>query len=84
MGRSRAGHGKVGRRSLKSSRSFAIDRVRTRDRPESNARSARIDPTLRLEVTSAKNANQHDLRASADAESASNDLPRAPRPQEIL
>ena len=84
MGQSCAGHGKVGRRSLKSSRSFAIDRVRTRDRPESNARSARIDPTPRLEVTAAKNANQRDLRASADAESVMNDLPRAPRPQEIL
>ena len=79
-----AEHGGVGRRSLKSSRSFAIDRVRTHDRPKSIARSARIDPTPHLEVTSAKNANQRDLRASADAEKANNDLPRAPRPQEIL
>ena len=79
-----AEHGRVGRRSLKSSRSFAIDRVRTHDRPKSIARSARIDPTPHLEVTSAKNANQRDLRASADAEKANNDLPRAPRPQEIL
>ena len=44
----------------------------------------RDDPTPHLEVTSAKNANQRDLRASADAESASNDLPRAPCPQDIL
>ena len=79
-----AEHDGVGRRSLKSSRSFAIDRVRTHDRPKSIARSARIDPTPHLEVTSAKNANQRDLRASADAEKANNDLPRAPRPQEIL
>ena len=35
-------------------------------------------------VTSAKNANQCDPRASADAESARNDLPRAPCPQDIL
>ena len=35
-------------------------------------------------VTSAKNANQRDPRASADAESAKNDLPRAPCPQDIL
>ena len=79
-----AGHGGVGLWSLKSSRSFVIDRVRTHDRPKSIARSARIDPTPHLEVTSAKNANQRDLRVSADAESAINDLPRAPRPQEIL
>ena len=42
------------------------------------------DPTPRLEVTSAKNANQHDPRASADAESARNNLPRASCPQDIL
>ena len=41
-------------------------------------------PTPRLEVTSANNANQCDPRASADAESARNDLPRAPCPQDIL
>ena len=35
-------------------------------------------------VTSAKNANQCDPRASADAGSARNDLPRAPCPQDIL
>ena len=35
-------------------------------------------------VTSAKNANQYDPRASVDAESARNDLPRAPYPQDIL
>ena len=44
----------------------------------------RNDPTPRLGVTSAKNAYQHDPRASADAESARNDLPRAPCPQDIL
>ena len=44
----------------------------------------RNDPTPRLGVTSAKNANQRDPRASADAESARNDLPRAPCPQDIL
>ena len=44
----------------------------------------RDDPTPRLGVTSAKNANQRDPRASADAESARNDLPRAPCPQDIL
>ncbi len=44
----------------------------------------RDDPTPRLEVTSAKNASQRDLRASADAESARNNLPRAPCPQDIL
>ena len=44
----------------------------------------RDNPTPRLGVTSAKNANQCDPRASADAESARNDLPRAPCPQDIL
>ena len=44
----------------------------------------RNDPTSCLVVTSAKNANQCDPRASADAESARNDLPRAPCPQDIL
>ena len=44
----------------------------------------RDDPTPRLGVNSVKNANHHDPRASADAESASNDLPRAPCPQDIL
>ena len=44
----------------------------------------RNNPSPRLGVTSAENANQHDSRASADAESARNDLPRAPCPQDIL
>jgi len=44
----------------------------------------RNDPTPRLGVTSAKNANQPDPRASADAESARNNLPRTPCPQDIL
>ena len=35
-------------------------------------------------VTLAKNANQCDPRACADAESARNNLPRAPCPQDIL
>ena len=42
------------------------------------------DPTPRLGVTLAKNANQRDPRASADAESTRNDLSRAPCPQDIL
>ena len=42
------------------------------------------NPTPRLGVTSAKNANQRDPRASADTESARNNLPRAPCPQDIL
>ena len=42
------------------------------------------DPSPRLGVTSAKNANQCDPRVRVDAESARNDLPRAPCPQDIL
>ena len=45
----------------------------------------RNDPTPRLGVTSAKNANQRDPRASAEAESARNNLLfRAPCPQDTL
>ena len=40
--------------------------------------------TPRLGVTLAKNTNQRDPRASANAESARNDLPWAPCPQDIL
>ena len=86
-----AGHGGVGLWSLKSSRSnrlaltgailllLGAGTLNCTTSPQQQD-----DPTPPLGVTSAKNANQREPRASADAESARKDLPKASCPQDIL